>query len=280
MPRAAIIALLIVGACGRRDPQPAGMPEAAPMASAQSAPADAAPAAAPVVIADAAPPPDCDRLRLGLAGLVGRAMHAANGAPFLERAIVAWRETPAPCRDASWHLAAANLLRWGAHDLQADGGVAFAAASDALTAGLHADRGDRDLFVLIAFMSALGGEPELPADACTAVAAAPPVLGPPYESADRAAYVCGHAALRAGDHAAAIEHFGSIEMATRYADLPLRQAQAHACTGKTSAARRFARTAAKLEHLRAEIFGAIPREHDLLVSEAKTRDLRAGRCPP
>jgi hypothetical protein len=206
-------------------------------------------------------------------------MHAANGTPFLDRAIVAWRAMPPPCRDASWHLAAAHLLRWGAHDLRADGGGAFAAAADALTAGLHADRADRDLFVLVAFMSALGSEPDLPADACTAVAAAPPVLGPPYESADRAAYVCGHAALRAGDHATAIEHFESIKLSTRYADLPLRQAQAHACTGKSSAARRFARKARKLEHLRAEIFGAVPREHELLVSEAKTRDTRAGRCP-
>lgn len=281
MSRLAITALLIIGACGRRDPQPAGMPEAAPapLASGQPAPADAAPAAAPLVIADAAPPPDCDPLRRGLAGLVGRAMHAANGTPFLERAIPAWSSMPAPCRDASWHLAAAHLLRWGAHDLRADDGTTFAAASDALSAGLHADRGDRDLFVLIAFMSALGGDPELPADACTAVAAAPPVLGPAYESADRAAYVCGHAALRTADYATAIEHFSSIQMASRYADLDLRQSHAHACAGKTSAARRFARKAAKLEHLRAEIFGAVPREHDLLVSEAKSRDVRAGRCP-
>lgn len=276
MIRLAITALLVVSACGRRDPQPASTTEAAPAPNGEPTPAiDAAVAA---LVFDAAPPPDCDALRLGLAGLVGRAMHAANGTPYLERAIPAWQAMPAPCRDASWHFAAANLLRWGAHELRADS-VTFRAAADALAAGLRADRGDRDLFVLVAFLSALGGDPELPDDACTAVAAAPPVLGPPYESADRAAYVCGHAALRAGDHAGAIERFAAIQLKDRYADLALRQAHAHACTGKTSAARRFARKASKLEHLRAEIFGAIPREHELLVGEAKSADLRAGRCP-
>jgi hypothetical protein len=275
---AMLLAMLLAAGCGRTDPQPTRSSEAAPMAVAPALVSDAAPVVAAPLI-DAAPPPDCAALGRGLAGLVGRAMHAANGAVHLSRATQMWQTTPPACRDAGWHLAAAHLLRWGASELAAADGTRFDDAPSALAAGLNSAAPDRDLLVMIAFTSALGADPLLPADACASVTAAPPALGPAYESADRAAYVCGHAALRAGEYARAAEHFAAIEMATRYPDLALRQVVANACAGKTAVARKFARPARSLEPLRAEIFGAIPSEHAALVADAKSRDIRAGRCP-
>ena len=75
--RALVIATLLASGCGRTDPPPARSREAAPMAVAPAMVSDAAPVVAAPLI-DAAPPPDCAVLARGLAGLVGRAMHAAN----------------------------------------------------------------------------------------------------------------------------------------------------------------------------------------------------------
>ncbi len=226
--------------------------------------------------ADAAPPVDCARYHRALAGLVGRTLHAAAGAEYQDDAVERWRQAPAPCRDARWHLQAARLARWSGEPIE-DGTTRFADASAALTAGLALDA-DRELLSLVAFLAALGDEPALPDDACARAERAPPLPGPAYESADAAAYVCGHAALRDGDYAEAARRFAAITMDQHYPDLALRQAQAARCLGHRHDLSHFGHAARKLDPRLTVLFGANLQEHEALRRAASSRELRHYQC--
>ncbi len=238
---------------------------------------DAAPrSAAAQPPADAAPRVDCARYHRALGGLVGRTLHAAAGGEYQDEALERWRAAPAPCRDARWHLQAARLARWSGEPVE-DGATRFADAGAALTAGLALDP-DRELLALVAFLAALGGEPALPDDACARAEHAPPLPGPAYESADAAAYVCGHAALRDGDYAEAARRFDAITMPDHYPDLALRRAQAAQCLNRRRDLAHYGRAARKLDPRLTVLFGASLQEHEALRRAASIRELRAYQC--
>lgn len=277
--RSAVLLALACAACSghgaERSPRPA--PEAAPPLAAAPVGGDAAPrrAEAPAP-ADAAPPVDCARYHRALAGLVGRTLHAAAGAEYQDEALERWRQAPAPCRDARWHLQAARLARWSGEPVE-DGATRFADAGAALTAGLALEP-DRELLALVAFLAALGDEPALPDDACARAEHAPPLPGPAYESADAAAYVCGHAALRDGDYNEAAKRFDAITMPDHFPDLALRRAQAARCLGARHDLAHYGHAARRLDPRLTVLFGATLEEHKALRRAASARELRHYHC--
>jgi len=276
--RSAVLLALACAACSghgaERSPRPA--PEAAPPLAATPARDAGSRRADRRPPADAAPPVDCARYHRALAGLVGRTLHAAAGAEYQDEALERWRRAPAPCRNARWHLQAARLARWSGEPVE-DGATRFANASAALTAGLALDP-DRELLALVAFVAALGDEPALPDDACARAERAPPLPGPAYESADAAAYVCGHAALRDGDYQEAARRFAAITMRDHFPDLALRQAQAARCLGRRHDLAHYGHAARRLDPRLTVLFGATLHEHETLRRAASSRELRHYRC--
>jgi hypothetical protein len=192
-------------------------------------------------------------------------MHSAmDGAPHYDRARAAWQAIDPACHGGRWHLQAAQLMRWRSDPLPG-----LASPAEALAAGL-AQTPDLELLVLVAFTGALGGDPALPADACERARSAPPVDGSASESADRVAYVCGHAALAAGEPAAAEGELAGITNQRRYPDLPLRRAQAMQAMGRAADARRMHAAAAAVSDVATRAFGGTDREHGALVAHARS----------
>lgn len=246
-------------------PTPAPAPLPAP---ADAPPAASIEAAAPVAAAEASA--DCDGYHRGLSGMVGRTVRASDASKLYKRAVARLDEADADCRDGRWHVAAARLLRYEATPI-----AGFKNPGQALRAGL-AQPPDRELLTMVAFLAGLGSGPALPGDACDRVRRAPPVPGPEYESDDRAAYVCGHAARTRGAWRTAEKEFASITMKARYPDLALRRAQVAFCARKRS--RRLERAARKLKPMVSTAFGASHDEHELLREQARSSELRRLSC--
>lgn len=256
---ALIAGALVAAACNRAQPEAGAPGTAVPPAPASAAPG---PTTGPAP-ADAAAV-DCGPALREVSGAIARMHGAMDGGPHYDRARAAWQAIDLACRGGRWHLQAAQLMRWRT-DL-VDG---FQSATQALETGLARDP-DLELLVLIAFSSALGGAPALPTDACERARAAPPVDGSPSETADRVAYVCGHAALAAGEPAAAEAELARIANQRRYPDLPLRRAQALHTIGRTADARSLREAAAAVSDIATRTFGGTDREHGALVAHAKS----------
>lgn len=251
--------------CGRGKQHETGTHEAAPPPAAMDAAVAEVDAGAPAIdaaVATAALPASCDGPLRGLTALVNR-MHAAMEPQGPRaKAIAAWQAIEAPCRRSAWYLVAAQLERWDPVKLAA-GGVTIATAEEAIVAGLAAND-DRRILVLTGFAAALGGKPLLPKDACQRATA----IG---GDADDLAYVCGHAARAAGDHATALDRFTAIADARRYPDLALRKAEALAALARRDEAKPLFAEAAKLDEQAARNWGATGREYLKLVDDAKNQ---------
>jgi len=107
---------------------------------------------------------------------------------------------PEACRDGNWYLYAALLLDSPSEPAFEANGVLLRTRDEALAAAI-ARPPELAVLVEVAFVAALGGTTKLPGDACAFAegevarvdAAARQDVG------DLANYVCGHAALTAGD---------------------------------------------------------------------------------
>ena len=157
-------------------------------------------------------------------------------------------EVPAACRDGKWFLIAAMLLDSPASRPVEAPGLVVSTRDEALAAAI-AMPPDRNVFVHVAFVAALGGTTKLPADACAFVEADVAALPAEVRDslADEAHYVCGHAALAAEDAATAKTRFDAIRESRRYADLELRQAEAELALGNPKAAKTLAKKAAAMD---------------------------------
>jgi hypothetical protein len=98
-------------------------------------------------------------------------------------------------------------------------------------------------------VAGLGGTTKLPADACAFVEADVAALPADVRDslADEAHYVCGHAALAAGDAPTARTRFEAIKESQRFADLELRQAQVELALGNKKAAKALAEKSAAID---------------------------------
>lgn len=259
IPAALLACAALAVGCSRAQPEPVPPPPPAPgpADTVSSVPAPDA-AAAPAAAVDCVP-------ALRTIGTAIARMHGAmDGGPYYDQARTAWLAIDPACRAGRWHLHAAQLLRWRGDPLPG-----FASAPAALTAGLG-QPADLELLVLVAFTGALAQPPGLPAAACDRARAAPPVDGAPSETADRVAYVCGHAALAAGEAARAEAELGRIANQRRYPDLPLRRAEVLYALGRVEAARPFVKAAVDLSDSAARAFGATDREHEVLLERARS----------
>ncbi len=213
---------------------------------------------------------ECNAAIAAVASPVRSMEVAMDGKAYRGRAIDRWRAVPESCRDARWFLMAARIQRWSTEALEIDD-VKLADPTASLTAAIGLDT-DREVLAFVAFVAAAGGTPALPADACARATAAP-VVGRPLGSMDQwgddLAYVCGHAALAAGDAATATAKLEAIHNRRRYPDLELRLAQAAQARGDTAAAKTLAATAATLEEVRARSFGATDQERLAIIEAAQ-----------
>jgi hypothetical protein len=269
----AVAGALTLGAC-KSQPVPR---ESAPAPQRERAAAPAAPA--DLELDDRAPSlprrtiesrAQCSAALGAVAGPVHTMEVALDSQAARGRAIDRWQQVPDSCRTGRWYLLAARIQRWSPIPLDADD-IHLAEPSAALRAALD-EEPDREVLAYVAFVAGLGGEPALPADAC-ARAAAVPVLNQPLDRmdqwADDLAYVCGHAALAAGDAATATTRFGAIKNRSRYPDLELRLAQAARAQGDAATAHALALQAATLDEVRARGFGATDRERTAIVDLAQ-----------
>ena len=222
--------LLVAGGCARSggETPPRSGPSQVSASPAAAAPlAPASPAVAP------APAPVCEQNTRGLLVAIRTGRVPMSARPYND-AVAAWRDVAAACRDGNWYLAGALMHRdMGAADAR-DAGLADVA--DALTKGLAAAANDSGLLAYDAFLAGVapGTAPDLPVDACERAKAEPPISEPRFEAiaqADRIAYVCGHAALRAGRAADAVAAFAGMHNFP-YPDAPIRHIEALKRDGK------------------------------------------------
>jgi len=229
--------------------------------------------AAPATSADAAPtaaPRSCEPEASTLSGLVTDARVAMDPLPALAKARTAWSQTRPDCRDAGWHLMAAHILRLDDGPLETDT-IRFAAPREPLAAGLDLDGEDAALLVFVAYLAAVdpAAGPPLPEAACARVERAPPQQGPSYVTADRRRYVCGLAALRDRDFAAAERALAAIEDPRLFADVDLRLAEAMVGKGDRRGGAAAARRAADLSDNRGRAFGATASEIEAIRAAGK-----------
>ena len=254
--RLAILSVLVTG-CGQRE-APLRLPS---VDAATSEPADAA-SPRPADAATAAPAgpfrPDHDpACQPGLVEIVSnleRSQEAMDPFGPYQEALRLWRATPPGCRGATWLLAAGELRP----DVMTAEGVA--SASDAVTRALALEPDNPALLARLALLGEAvpGRYPALPADACERVtrrvAVAPKLPG--YWSravrtaeASDGAYLCGLAALKAGDAARALIEFEKMADSGDRPDRLLRRAQALSALGRQDEARKAAKEAAtEVEH--------------------------------
>lgn len=248
MTRLAMI-VLVAAAC-RKAPAPAGEEKAAER--------DAAPVAVAAPV-DAAPAVDCDAALSPIGAEVQGVFVAAAHHVHARKVRELWPAVPEACRTGEWYLVAAQMLALETAPFEA-AGVRLASRDEALAAAV-AQPADPDVLAYVAFTAGVGGATALPADACAAASA-------PGES-DAARYVCGHAALAAGDAKTAAERFAAIESPARFADLDLRRAEAERALGRTKEARALAKAAAALTEQRAAVARASGADRDAIVAAAK-----------
>lgn len=237
MPRVVIACAALVLACGK-EPAPSATKDAG-----------VRPTVTLVVDAD---PPDADvaacKEIISLAGSSVRRSFVAKDYHGARQAGRKWlAEVPASCRDGDWHLIAAMLLDSPSSKPVEAPGLILRTRDEALAAAIS-EPPDRRVLVYVAFVAALGGTTKLPGDACAFVEADVAALPEDVRDslADEAHYVCGHAALSAGDAATAKARFDAIKRHTRFADLELRQAEAELALGNRKATRSLAKKAAAI----------------------------------
>lgn len=204
----------------------------------------------------AAPKAPCFRYVREVLSNLGHMENAADGAQSYPATVEAWQAVPERCRTAEWHLFAARILRYRAEPLAA-GTTRYPGAEDALAAALALEP-HPDVLVMVAFVSALGGQPRLPADACARAKQTTPAGAPDDE---RVKYVCAHA----GDDAL----WSQLENLYQFPDLALRKAQALSRAGNKAEAKKLATQAAGLDRANARGFGATDREYDALIRAAQ-----------
>lgn len=184
------------------------------------------------------------------------------------RAVVRLRTMPAECRGASWWLSAAYILRRWEKPIDVDG-VELADPVQALELGLAAGD-DLELLGLVAFVSSLGGEPTLPADACDRAGRVRMRRATTYSAmarADGVHYVCAHAALRDGDPARALEELERMEGLAWRPDRELVRARALMALGRVDEARAAITRPRGVSDHSAVAFGITDREGKLLDAE-------------
>lgn len=201
---------------------------------------------------DAAAAVDCSAHLGPLRAKVSSAYVAKDSVRPYQKAVELWPTVPEACRDGEWYVFAAKLIVWsgGSNKLEATGVVLESrdqALAEAVSRGLDAN----DL-TYVATTAAAGGTTKLPADACAVAEAELAGIaagGSVWEATRDAHYVCGHAALAAGDAATAKARFDGIEEPNRnsYPDLDLRLAEAELALGNKKKAKKLAKRVTKLD---------------------------------
>lgn len=250
-------AMALVAGCKKAPASSGSEPEprkADPVVVAKPAAVDAG-----VVVAVDATPVDCSEVGK-LTGELQRAFAAMEPFGIYERARDGMPRVPAACRDATFYVDVAILLEPPRPSALAIDGVSFASRGQALA---EAAKAPLDLFALrwLAFYGAIDHEVALPAGACA--------FADTQSDAERAAYVCGHEALSAGDGAEAARRFDAMTEAFAYADVPLRRAQAALLTGDRKTAAKLAKQAMALDSEGAARGRAYEYDRQAIVAEAK-----------
>jgi len=256
------ILALAATACVRRE----GVESAPAEKPAPPAPAVIAPTIAPEAAPPAASGADCDRLRSRLRWKVVQGASAMSARPAGE-AREQWKSFPVDCRDGEYFaLGAAILHSLGAGRLDA-GDLQVASTLEALRLGLDKEPDDLTLLAYMAYLGSLDASlaPPLPVDACTRARA----LAAPSDAAEArthrgfVAYVCGHAALRAGQAAQAAEELATIEIST-FPDAVLRRIQALVAAGKRKEARALKQEASRRIETQKHLLGVNESDAPLL----------------
>ncbi|HWO25667.1 MAG TPA: hypothetical protein VNO30_43310 [Kofleriaceae bacterium] len=134
----------------------------------------------------------------------------------------------------------------------------------ALTAGL-AGPDDVELLARVAYVSAIGRKPALPADACARAKS----LAAASNDPDAVAYTCAQAALAAADGSAAAQLLAAIKEPKRWLDTELAQARAAKLVNDKAAMARFAQAAAKVDYERAQMANVASNDAKIVVQAAK-----------
>lgn len=264
--RIALVFAALAFACKKAPPAASSETDskAPPRAQADAA---AAVSAAP----DATPRVDCAKLLAELSGEVSSAYLAKEQVGPYEDAIELWPGIPDACRNGEWYVLAAKLLAWGRVGTKLEtSGVVLETRDEALAEAVDRGLGANDL-TYVALTAAAGGVTKLPADACeVAEAEVAGTIGAALrETTDDARYVCGHAALAAGNATEAKARFDAIDDPGFYPDLDLRRAEVELALGNTKAARKLAKKAAALKQLHARWRFASSGDWKAIVDAAK-----------
>jgi hypothetical protein len=241
-----------------------GCRKAPPAASEQDTrppPAAAADASTVAVTAPAdAASVDCAEYLGPIRVAVSSAYSAKESTGPYKKAVELWPGVPDACRNGEWYIFAAKLLAWVGVPKQLEAtGVVLESRDQALAQAVTHSL-DANALEYVALVAAAGGATKLPANAC---AIAEP------EDNDDARYVCGHAALAAGDAAGAKARFEAIEVPGLYPDLDLRRAEAELALGNKAAARKLAKRAAALDSREARWRFASTADWEAIVAAAK-----------
>ena len=204
---------------------------------------------------------DCASTLGDLNLLVYDAYIAKNtGAPRKE-AVKLWPNVPTACQTGAWYLQAALLINAGESELNA-GAIKVTSEESALTMAL-AQPDDINVLERVAFVSALGRKPALPADACKRAKA---VAG---KDTNGAAYVCARAAIAAGDGKTAKAELAAIKSTSGLADVELARAQAAQLNKDAKTRKAQAKLAMKLDSKKANLALIKERDRKAIVELAK-----------
>jgi hypothetical protein len=232
-----LAAALIAAGCSKDPkPTPAVKPDAKPLVAVDAATAAVAPTPTPTPTPDAAAAPAgfapaCRGANYTIWQSLHRMRVAASPAGPRKQALDDWRAVDAACHDGGYHVVTAIMKQQG---LLEDADVA-GTREEILAAGLAVDPASPALLAYVALVSGAGSKPELPADACEKLTAS-------ADDDEARAYVCAHAALRAGDGVAALAALEKVD-AAQFLDVHLRRVQALHLQGKPKDARKHAKAA-------------------------------------
>lgn len=152
-----------------------------------------------------------------------------------------WAKLPPACRGGTFFVAAAHLVGQGADAELAttEGAIVVHSPANALAQGLAREPDHPALLAHLAFADDLapGQAPALPDDACAHA------KGRGASWVDYASYICGLAAIHAGDGAAALAELDHVHSFFPFPDLKARRAQALALVGRRTEARALAKPA-------------------------------------
>jgi len=192
---------------------------------------------------------DCPAVLAPILEQVQRMFRARDSAGIEKNIRREWGAVEEPCRIGAWYGAAAAMMEPPRPMAFEAPGVKLERRVDAIQAAL-AQPVDLDVLRITALLSRLEDGVQLPADACDRAREQAALVTVVSQSGanDRAHYVCGHAALVAGDGAAAEREFGAIAEPSSYGDLDLRRSEAVSMGGDRASALRFAKQAAAMSY--------------------------------